>query len=90
MSLVLTNNIEGVTTVTLNRPEQLNALSNDLRSAITETFLRLKNDDTTKVIVLTGSGRAFSAGLDLRELGQKGFATGDDAKAPADLHGAIR
>ncbi|MFT7246878.1 MAG: enoyl-CoA hydratase, partial [Candidatus Azotimanducaceae bacterium] len=42
------------------------------------------------VIVLTGSGRAFSAGLDLRELGQKGFATGDDAKAPADLHGAIR
>ena len=90
MTLVLTNNIDGVTTVTLNRPEQLNALSNDLRSAITETFLRLETDDTTKVIILTGAGRAFSAGLDLRELGQKGFANNDKASAPADLHGAIR
>jgi len=90
MALVLTNNIDGVTTVTLNRPEQLNALSNDLRSTITETFLRLQTDDATKVIILTGAGRAFSAGLDLRELGQKGFAQNDNAGVTADLHGAIR
>lgn len=90
MTLVLTNTVDGVTTVTLNRPEQLNALSNELRTAIAETFVHLKTDDPTKVIILTGAGRAFSAGLDLRELGQKGFVKSTDASAPADLHGAIR
>lgn len=87
MDLVLTNTRDGVTTVTLNRPEQLNALSNALRAAITETFLGLKDDDATKVIILTGSGRAFCAGLDLRELGQQGFT---QSAAPANLHEAIR
>jgi len=87
MELVLTNTQNGVTTVTLNRPEQLNALSNALRAAITKTFLTLKDDTETKVIILTGSGRAFCAGLDLRELGQQGFT---QSAAPANLHDAIR
>ena len=76
-----------VTTVTLNRPEQRNALSTALRTRINETFLHLAEDKATRVIILTGRGKAFSAGLDLKELGQHGLQTGDDTSI--DLHTAI-
>ncbi len=59
----------GVTTVTLNRPEALNALSAALRTAIADTFAELAGDADTGVIILTGAGRAFTVGLDLKELG---------------------
>ena len=59
----------GITTLTLNRPDALNALSSALRNAITETFIELAADADTQVIILTGSGRAFTVGLDLKELG---------------------
>ena len=83
---LLCSTIDQVTTVSLNRPEHLNAMSVDLRTAITETFLRLRDDDNTRVIILTGVGRAFSAGLDLKELGQKGLRSGPSS---ADLHAAV-
>ena len=67
--LVLIERDNGVTTVTLNRPEALNALSSGLRAAITRTFRELQNDSATEVVVLTGAGRAFTVGLDLKELG---------------------
>jgi len=88
MSVLLSHTDDGVTTVTLNRPEQLNALSMELRKAIAQEFIRLKDDHATQVIILTGAGRAFSAGLDLKELGQTGLQSGGQ-KAP-DLHDAIR
>ena len=56
--------------VTLNRPQAMNALSRELRIAIADTFERLEADPNTRVVVLTGAGRAFCAGLDLKELGQ--------------------
>ena len=68
-SLVLTESDDGITVVTLNRPEALNALSRALRGAIVDTFERLRTDAATQVIILTGAGRAFTAGLDLKELG---------------------
>src|SRR5262245_41215431 len=68
-SLVLTETDNGVTVVTLNRPEALNALSRALRGAIVETFERLRHDTATEVVILTGAGRAFTAGIDLKELG---------------------
>jgi enoyl-CoA hydratase len=62
-----------VALVTLNRPEQMNALSAPLRAALVETFDRLDRDDDVRVAVLTGAGqRAFCAGLDLKELGAGG------------------
>ena len=67
--LVLVERNAGVTTVTLNRPEALNALSSGLRQAITATFRELKDDAATEVVILTGAGRAFTVGLDLKELG---------------------
>lgn len=67
--LILIDSAEGVTTVTLNRPEALNALSAALRSRIVEVFTALRDDAATEVIILTGAGRAFTVGLDLKELG---------------------
>ncbi len=67
--LVLTEKQEGVCLVTLNRPDALNALSSALRGAITRTLEALAEDRDTQVIILTGAGRAFTVGLDLKELG---------------------
>ena len=67
--LVLTSTQAGVTTVTMNRPEALNALSAGLRNRLTEVFINLAEDSATEVIVFTGNGRAFTVGLDLKELG---------------------
>ncbi len=65
-SLVLLENDRGITTVTFNRPEALNALSAALRNRITDVFGDLRNDPETEVIILTGAGRAFTVGLDLK------------------------
>ncbi len=67
--LVLVEKDDGLATVTLNRPEALNALSGGLLASLTKTFRDLAEDDETGVVVLTGAGRAFSAGLDLKEMG---------------------
>ena len=88
MSVVLSHTDAGVTTVTLNRPEQLNALSIELRQALAAEFTRLATDDDTQVIILTGAGRAFSAGLDLKELGKTGLRS--EANSGPDLHEAVR
>ena len=59
---------DGIATITLNRPEAMNALSTELRTAIADTFNDLKKDPSIGVAILTGAGRAFCAGLDLKEL----------------------
>jgi enoyl-CoA hydratase len=59
---------DGVATLTLNRPEAMNALSAALRAAIATTFRRLQADAETQVVIITGAGRAFCAGFDLKEL----------------------
>ncbi len=67
--LVVTHINGAVATVTLNRPEALNALSTGLRNAIMDTFDSLAQSAEVEAIVLTGAGRAFTVGLDLKELG---------------------
>lgn len=59
----------GVAIVTLNRPEAMNALSAELRAAIHDAFNEIQDDRSVDVAILTGAGRAFCAGLDLKELG---------------------
>jgi enoyl-CoA hydratase len=58
-----------VAIVTLNRPDQMNALSTELRIAIGEAFSQLDADPEIRAVILTGAGRAFCAGMDLKELG---------------------
>ena len=61
---------EGVSTVTLNRPDAYNALSRQLSLALIDAFEQLQRDDETLVVILTGQGKAFCAGVDLKELAQ--------------------
>ena len=58
---------DGVGIVTLNRPEKLNAMNRRLGSELQDAVKRLDDDDSCGCIVLTGAGRAFSAGGDIHE-----------------------
>jgi enoyl-CoA hydratase/carnithine racemase len=51
--------------ITLNRPEKLNAINKDVLDGLHAALDRAAADDEVKVVVLTGAGRAFSAGYDL-------------------------
>ena len=75
---------DAVATFTLNRPQALNALSRELRAALVAAFDGLRADAETGVVILTGAGRAFTAGLDLKELGATGFGAGATEAAVAD------
>ena len=68
-NLVLIDQEAGVAEVTLNRPQAMNALNSALRARIGEVFDQLAQDQTIEVAILAGAGRAFCAGLDLKELG---------------------
>lgn len=57
--------LPGLVTVTLNRPEKLNAISNAVHRELQETCRQLQDDSDARVVIITGAGRAFSAGADL-------------------------
>jgi 2-(1,2-epoxy-1,2-dihydrophenyl)acetyl-CoA isomerase len=59
---------DGVATLTLNRPENLNALSDEIRLGLLESIYRLGADDAVGCIVLTGAGRGFCAGGDVKTM----------------------
>jgi 2-(1,2-epoxy-1,2-dihydrophenyl)acetyl-CoA isomerase len=65
---------DAVATVTLDRPDALNALTVPLKEALIEAFRGLAADRSVRAIVLTGAGRAFCAGQDLRERLEPGAA----------------
>ena len=64
----------GVGLVTLNRPKQLNALSDDLVNELNDTLRQMDGDDSVRAIVLTGSEKAFAAGADIKEMSVKQFS----------------
>src|SRR2546430_15423602 len=66
--VVLVEKTEGVAILTLNRPEQLNAMNAQLNAELREAVARMSADDEVGRIVITGAGkRAFSAGGDIHE-----------------------
>lgn len=58
---------DGVARITMNRPKVLNALNRDLLECLTEAFAAVERDESVGAVVLSGAGRAFSAGFDLKE-----------------------
>jgi 2-(1,2-epoxy-1,2-dihydrophenyl)acetyl-CoA isomerase len=58
---------DSVATVTLNRPDAMNALDTELKTALRDTLSRVAEDPAVRAVVLTGSGRAFCVGQDLAE-----------------------
>ena len=74
-----------VTHLTMNAPERLNALSDEMLAALKETLDRLAEDGGTRVITLSGAGKAFCAGHDLRQMTDKRQAEDGGAAAFRDL-----
>lgn len=70
MSLVETERDGAIAVVLLNRPDQLNALSDELMEELVSTLVELDRDQAVRAIVLGGSERAFAAGADIGELAQ--------------------
>jgi len=67
-SLVLRSEDGGVVTLTLNRPGQYNALSQGMLSALQTELDQIATDESVRVVILAGAGKAFSAGHDLKEM----------------------
>ncbi len=59
---------DGVGWITLNRPERLNALTFEVYRELTDTFATLGNEESVRVVVITGTGRAFCTGGDVRDI----------------------
>jgi enoyl-CoA hydratase/carnithine racemase len=66
--VLLRSDAEGVAGLTLNRPEQYNALSRELLDALQAELDLIKDDPAIRVVVITGQGRAFCAGHDMKEI----------------------
>ncbi len=66
---------EGIATLTLNRPQQLNAISLPMMKSIGEAVQEVARDDSLKVLIITGAGRAFCAGLDVSTFKEVGKMT---------------
>ena len=64
---VLLDSGEGVATITLNRPDALNSFTVELKEALLDTVRDVAADPAVRAVVITGAGRGFSAGQDLRE-----------------------
>lgn len=62
---------DGIATVMLNRPDKLNALTDDMWDQLRDSFDRCAVDDAVRAVILTGAGRGFCAGADISEEGRK-------------------
>lgn len=76
---------DGIAHITLTAPQRLNALSDGMLAALQGELDRLKDDTTTRVVILSGSGKAFCAGHDLREMQAARQAEDGGAAALGDL-----
>jgi enoyl-CoA hydratase/carnithine racemase len=83
--LLLREDDGAISTLTLNSPGNLNALSDAMLAALTGAFADLRDSETTRVVVLRGAGKAFCAGHDLRELSAKRQANDGGAAGLRDL-----
>ena len=67
-SFLLSQDDSGILTITLNRPERLNALTFEVYRELTDTFAELRNEKNTRVVVIAGAGRAFCSGGDVHDI----------------------
>jgi enoyl-CoA hydratase/carnithine racemase len=79
---VLVNDVGHVRWITLNRPEAMNAITGSMLAALNESFKAADDNPEVRVVVLTGAGRGFCAGLDLKQAAQ-GEGIGGEGLASA-------
>lgn len=70
---------DGIATITLSRPEKLNAFTNTMMSEMIDAFERIDADDAVRAVIVTGEGRAFCAGADLTPDSGAGPFSSDEA-----------
>jgi 2-(1,2-epoxy-1,2-dihydrophenyl)acetyl-CoA isomerase len=75
----------GTAWIRLNRPEKMNAIGALTRTQLAEAIKRAERDDSVRVVVLTGTGRAFSSGADVTEMVQEG-----GMRTPEDIGNVLR
>lgn len=81
---------DGIATITLNRPEAYNALNMQLAREFHEAIIRCSEDDAVRVVVITGSGKAFCAGGDVKGFCDQIDSIGAHVKLlTTELHGAV-
>jgi enoyl-CoA hydratase/carnithine racemase len=74
-----------IATITLNRPEQLNAFTNTMMREVIDAFDRVDADDEVRVVIVTGAGRGFCAGADLSGGGETFSGGGSDVQTDAGV-----
>jgi enoyl-CoA hydratase len=96
-TLILDRPQAGIVVLQLNRPKQLNAINQVMRDELTKTFADIATDTSVNVVVLTGAGRGFCSGIDVRDFGPGMLEASDPAidrlrfqEAMAALPQAIR
>jgi enoyl-CoA hydratase/carnithine racemase len=67
-SFIYEKTVSGIVTITLNRPERLNALTFEVYRELTDTFATLRDQEDVRVVVITGAGRAFCSGGDVKDI----------------------
>jgi enoyl-CoA hydratase/carnithine racemase len=67
-AMLLRDDSEGICTLTMNRPEQMNLLTSEMLAALQDAFDAIARDERVRVVVLGATGRAFSAGHDIKEI----------------------
>jgi 2-(1,2-epoxy-1,2-dihydrophenyl)acetyl-CoA isomerase len=80
---------DGIALLTLNRPENLNALSDDIRVGLMEALTRLGADNAIGCIVLTGAGRGFCAGGDVKTMGKRAVKVFEERAAGILFSGQV-
>ncbi len=89
MSELLCEKDGSIATLTLNRPDRLNAISGPMLQALSERLIELDRDRDVRVVILTGAGRGFCAGLDLRDASSgQGIGGGGNLGANLELRSA--
>ncbi|MFQ5417446.1 MAG: enoyl-CoA hydratase/isomerase family protein [Myxococcota bacterium] len=86
MSEVLVERTGHVAVLTLNRPDRMNAISGEMLDRLSSLLIECDDDDDVRVIILTGAGRGFCAGLDLVDATSgKGIGAPDNPRMPPRL-----
>src|SRR5579872_1007444 len=76
MTLQTTLHPSGILQLTINRPDALNALNDELMEQFYQAFIRAKEDNAVKGLLITGQGKAFCAGADIKQLAKLNGQTG--------------
>lgn len=74
---------DGIAIITLNRPDRLNAYTPAMGNEVVEAFRSARDDGDVRVILLTGAGRAFCAGVDLEVLAESNAQAEEKSEGPA-------